>query len=718
VIELNDVQKQAVEHTDGPALVIAGAGSGKTRVVTQRIVRLIEKGVDASNILGVTFTNKAAGEMRERVATATARYVPISTFHSLGVKILREAIGHLGYKEDFTIYDEEDARKVIKESLYGLAVRESYAKPKVFKGLISQAKNALIAPEDIDTTDLSTPCERLFPAVYESYQKKLKEYNALDFDDLLYLVVRLFREHPEALEDFQRRWQYFLVDEYQDTNVAQYHMIKMLVSKTNNLFVVGDPDQSIYSWRGATIDNIMNFEKDYPGAAIISLEQNYRSTNTILEAANALIKNNDTRREKKLWSGLGDGEKIRFYNAYNDREEVKFVVKHALQHRSEGVSFKDMTIFYRTNFQSRIFEDALLREKIPYVIVGGISFYQRREIKDILAFLRIVYSSADFVSLARTINLPKRGFGDVTIAKIHLAADEAKKPVYEYCKAVVSGDASVPKTRITAKQKTGLADYIAIIEGLRKIKNTQPLSDLVAAAIKNTGYISVIKADRETFDDRKQNLEELITKAQEWEEYSEDGTLGLFLEELSLKASIDETNADTDRLNLMTIHNGKGLEFPVVFVVGLEEGLFPHANALGDISAVEEERRLCYVGITRARRFLYLTAAQNRNLWGSFRNMRQSRFLQELPPTTLVNAATMNKKSFDDATYEEDDDYREHERVSKSFSIGDAVEHKTFGSGIITASYYCSIGRMYEVFFDEEKRTRKIAAKYGKLARI
>ena len=629
---LNDEQIDAIKTMEGPLLVLAGAGSGKTRVVTCRIANLLEMGVPPSKILGVTFTNKAAGEMKERVRNLTQAQVLISTFHSLGARILRESINELGYKNTFTIYDEEDVLKLLRTCLDELDIKDKKLEPKAFKALISQAKNNLLDAEKASYNGDDSLLGRFFPAVYARYQTRLKEYQALDFDDLLYLTVKLLREYPSVLESYQDRWNFLLVDEYQDTNQAQYEIIRMLVAKSRNLCVVGDPDQSIYSWRGANIQNILNFEKDFPGAKVVRLERNYRSRSNILEAANILISYNLNRYEKNLWSDLGPGQKIKHFTGDSEQNEARYVAEQVRYfHEKHQIPYKEMVIFYRTNSQSRIFEDRFLFNRIPYIIVGGISFYQRKEIKDILAFLKMVHSGADFISFSRTINIPKRGIGAATIEKIRLSASQEQLTILEYSEKLLRGENVLFATKLSAKQQQGLSEYLTIIRELKRISETCSLKMLVTAAIEQSGYLKVLAEDRDTFDDRKENLDELITKSIEWELTTENPTLGGFLEELSLKSTLDETKSDQDKINLMTIHNGKGLEFPVVFLVGLEEDLFPHVNSRGSHEALEEERRLCYVGVTRAKEFLFLTDARTRYLWGTPRNQRPSRFLKEIP---------------------------------------------------------------------------------------
>ncbi len=709
LVQLNEAQMDAVQTIEGALLVLAGAGSGKTRVVTYRIAHLLEQGVPASKILGLTFTNKAAGEMKERVHKITNSHVMISTFHSLGVRILRESAPVLNYRTDFTIYDEDDVQKLLKSCLDELKIKDKAADPKAFRALISRAKNKLQGPEDVCEGSPSDLAEFLLPKVYASYQSHLKEYNALDFDDLLYLTVKLFREHPETLQTYQDRWSFLLVDEYQDTNHAQYEMIRCLVAHTGNLCVVGDPDQSIYSWRGANIQNILNFEQDFKGAKVIRLEQNYRSRSNILEAANDLIGFNMNRYEKNLWSDLGPGEKIKHFTAENEQEEARFVsemIRH--YHVDKGIPLKDMVIFYRTNFQSRVFEDRFLADRVSYVIVGGISFYQRREIKDILAFLRMVQSESDFISFTRTLNMPKRGLGDATVEKIRMGALLDRVSILQFCETVVQGGSA---WKPTAKQKQSLEDYLSVIRKLKKISQECSLKELVRAAIEESGYLTYLYEDPETFDDRKSNLEELIAKAAEWELAVELPTLSGFLEELSLKSSLDESGGEEDRVNLMTIHNGKGLEFTTVFLVGLEEDLFPHVNSRGSHEALEEERRLCYVGMTRAKEYLYLTEARFRFLWGSARAQRPSRFLREIPRNYLQAVRRSHP-------FERVKEVVKEEPVAQKFSKGDAVYHADFGVGIVQNSYETSVGLTYTILFSKEMRVKEIVAKYAQLKKL
>lgn len=629
----NPQQQEAIAIVEGPVLVIAGAGSGKTSVVTHRIAHLIDEGIPSEQILGVTFTNKAAGEMKERVRQLTNHHVLICTFHSLGVRILRESIEALGYSRNFTIYDEEDANKILKDCLEELNISCKKGEIKVFRSFISNIKNNLIDIDDIDKVAKSHDYASL--QVYLRYQERLRSCQAVDFDDLLFLTVKLWKNHPEILAIYQKRWPFVLIDEYQDTNQAQYMLTKLLVQSTQNIFVVGDPDQSIYSWRGANIRNILEFERDYPGARVINLEQNYRSSMSILETANSLIDVNRGRYKKELWSELGSGEKVKLHVGDSEREEALFVSTqirfHQMMHQ---IPYNEIAVLYRTNAQSRVLEDYFLSHRIPYVIVGGISFYQRKEIKDILAFLRMTQSEADYVSWERTVNLPKRGIGQTTMDKIRVAAFEHNCPILTLCEKAVNKEESL-SLKLTAKQKEALGDYLKVIHHLQEIKEGSSLRELVVAAIESTGYLTYLREDKETFEDRRENVNQLIAKAMEWEETTENPTLEAFLEELSLKSTLDETHADEEKVSLMTLHNSKGLEYQLAFLIGLEEDLFPHVNSRESEEQIEEERRLCYVGITRAKQYLYMSCARTRNLWGSLRAQKPSRFLIEIPPEFL-----------------------------------------------------------------------------------
>lgn len=696
--ELNPHQELAVNHVEGPLLVLAGAGSGKTRVVTHRIARLIDLGILPSDILAVTFTNKAADEMRLRIRTLRNAQVLACTFHSLGARILRESIDALGYRKDFAIYDQEDSEKLLKSCLEQYEMKDEKGLLRRLRTQISFAKNDLLNPEDMQQEPLLLP-------IYTLYQKKLKQCNAVDFDDLLFLTVKLLQEHESIRREYQKRWLFVLIDEYQDTNLAQYTLAKMLIDEHKNIFAVGDPDQSIYSWRGARYQNILNFEQDFPGAKIITLDQNYRSTNLILEGANALIQYNSHRYDKKLWSGLGEGEKIGIFVAQNERQEAEFVVnkimKHVVDHH---IPLDQIAIFYRTNAQSRIFEDALLSKRMGYVIIGGLSFYERREIKDILAYLRMVVSNSDLISFLRTINLPKRGLGITTLEKMMDAATKADIPIFTFCEELLARPDIFSSIKLSFKQKEGLQNYVNAIHLLRNQRPSVNIHELITEVLSVSRYLNYLENDPESMQDRKENIDELIGKAAEWEQEHEHPSLSQFLEELSLRTNTQEKEY-TPSIKLMTIHNSKGLEFELVFLVGLEEDLFPHINSKEDPESLEEERRLCYVGMTRAKRHLYLCSAIYRFVWGTARLMRPSRFLKEIPAQYLQNLSypSLHRQEEDSADSPE------------GFQPGDQVIHREFGVGTVQKSYQGSLGFTYEVYFSDANTTRTLVAKYAKL---
>ncbi|HEV7737521.1 MAG TPA: UvrD-helicase domain-containing protein [Chlamydiales bacterium] len=708
-MDLNEEQERAASHVEGPLLVLAGAGSGKTRVVTQRIVRLIDLGVPPSDILAVTFTNKGAGEMRSRIRALKNAQVLTCTFHSLGARILRESISYLGYRSDFAIYDEEDSEKLLKNCFEQLQFAPEKGVLKDIRNQISSAKNSLLDPDKVNALE-----NQLLAKVYPVYQNALKSCNALDFDDLLYLTVKLLQQEPKARQEYQNRWQFVLIDEYQDTNFAQYTLAKLLVEKHGNLFAVGDPDQSIYSWRGARYQNILNFERDFPGAKVVVLDQNYRSTNTILEATNALIEHNPNRYEKKLWSASGNGEKIGVYMAYNERQEAEFVAGKILHHVSQQrLSLNDIAIFYRTNAQSRPFEDALLAKRIDYSIIGGISFYARREIKDVLAFLRLILSNTDLISFLRTINLPKRGFGPAALDKLVAAAAAKSQPILSFCEHCVNHGAR--DFKLNAKQQSGLQNYLRLIQKLRDLRASMKIHELISTIIEDSGYLEYLKEDPETQQDRKENLDELIGKSAEWEEERKEPTLQAFLEELTLRSNVEE-KADLPTVKLMTLHNSKGLEFPLVFLVGLEEDICPHINSKDNVESLEEERRLCYVGMTRARQFLYLTASSFRFMWGVVRPMQPSRFLKEIPAKFLQNLSAVSRpSSVSRVSTECHGSVDEEHSDDEGFSVGEEVVHSQFGVGVIQKVSHGSFGLTYEVHFSASDTTRTLVAKFAKL---
>jgi DNA helicase-2/ATP-dependent DNA helicase PcrA len=713
--QLNPQQRQAVNSIEGPLLVLAGAGSGKTRVVTLRIVNMLNSGIPARNILGLTFTNKAAAEMRQRVHALTQYDVLISTFHSLGARMLRESITVLGYGKNFTIYDDDDTTKLLQICSKEAGLGDEKKSIKNLSNYVSAISNHRIPSED----------NSLYRHAYDLYRQKLKEYNAVDFDDLLLLPVKILREFPDIRQHYQELWRYLLIDEYQDTNESQYQLIKYLTEKSHNICVVGDPDQSIYAWRGANMENIIHFEIDYPTAFVVQLEQNYRSPNTILEVANALILNNPRRHDKKLWSDLGKGETVKHFTASSDREEATFVADKLKHHHQENqFDWKEMVIFYRTHAQSRAFEDQFYLHRIPYMIIGGVSFYQRREVKDILAYLQMVQSDNNYIAFNRTINMPKRGLGKTTIDKLVQGASEEGMPLLTYCAAIVRGDSFSSAPKFSAKQKSALKDYLEIVYRLRKESETVSLSQLVMLAIETSNYYSYLEEDKETYTERKENIKELVNKSAEWEKLSDDPSLTGFLEELSLRSNIDDAEEVINKVHLMSIHNGKGLEYEVVFLVGLEEELFPHINSLMDEGQIEEERRLCYVGMTRAKEILYLTHAKYRFIWGTQRHQTPSRFLAELP-NELIDE--VRKISYSEGYPQERKkarpalDFRSNVSVNEALpdlKVGDLVTHAMFGVGTLLGIENGHLGLTYKVHFAKDNKDCTLIAKMAKLQKL
>ena len=690
--QLNEKQRQAVSHIEGPLLVIAGAGSGKTHVVTSRIAYLIECGIPANEIVAVTFTNKAAEEMQSRIRHLCQHNVLVGTFHSLCARILRESITHLEYQSNFVIYDQTDSENLIKSCFKTLGITNDKSTLKSIKSAISNAKNELISPEDlIHSTEKETI---LLHRIYTQYQTFLKQYNALDFDDLLYLCVKLLQQFPEIKLQYQKRWSFFLVDEYQDTNKAQYILTSLLSEKSQNLCVVGDPDQSIYSFRGANIQNILNFQKDYPQAPLISLECNYRSTPHILNTANHIIQNNVKRIDKKLYSSFPEGNKVVVTISDTEQEEAQILLE-SIEILYPKYHFSEMVIFYRTNSQSRIYEDYLLRHKIPYQIIGGLSFYARKEIKDILSFIRILLYPNDFLAFERTINIPKRGFGKTTLLHLQQLTEQLHIPILDLCSQLLTD--SLPEIKLNKKQRIGLKEYLNAIQSVKEFLSA-PIYKVLKEIISHFYYFEYLKCDEESYLDRKSNVEELVSKSIEWVDEQTNSSLETFLEELSLKSQVDAMDPFEDRIKLMTLHNSKGLEFPIVFIVGMEEDLFPHLNCKETPEMIEEERRLAYVGITRAKKKLYLSAAKYRLIWGSPRMMRPSRFLSELPEKHIIT----NQSAYSESSSEE-------------FLPGTLVYHKSFGKGVIKKTYQSSLGLTYDVYFPSGDSLKTLIAKYAKL---
>jgi DNA helicase-2/ATP-dependent DNA helicase PcrA len=631
---LNSMQKEAVLQTEGPLLVLAGAGSGKTRVLTHRIAYLIEeKGVNPWNILAITFTNKAAGEMRERVDRLVgfgADSIWVSTFHSSCVRILRRHIESLGYTTNFTIYDSDDQKTLMRHVLKKLDIDPKVYKDRAMLGLISTAKNELISAAEFELNSSGDFRQKKAASVYKEYQSELKKNNALDFDDLIMKTVELFQNNPEVLNYYQERFRYIMVDEYQDTNTAQFRLISLLAGKYKNLCVVGDDDQSIYKFRGANIENILNFEKSYTGAKVIKLEQNYRSSQNILQAANEVIRHNRGRKDKTLWTSNEEGPMVQFKQFENATEEADAIVRDILNSSSD---YQDCAVLYRTNAQSRLIEEKCLQHNVPYRMVGGVNFYQRKEIKDILAYLKTIANGRDDLSVLRVINVPKRGIGTTSIGKVQAFASERGLGIYDaFCRAK-----AVPGLGKTADKVLGFTEKIEDFRD-RLTEETYSIHELIEDILDETGYQKELEAEGEIeYQTRLENIEELINKAVSFEGEHEHPELSEFLEEVALVADVDRMDESENRVTLMTLHSAKGLEFPRVYLSGMEDGLFPSMMSISSDNKedVEEERRLCYVGITRAQKFLMMTGARQRMVNGETRYSKISRFVEEIPAELL-----------------------------------------------------------------------------------
>jgi DNA helicase II / ATP-dependent DNA helicase PcrA len=630
---LNKEQKEAVCCTEGPLLILAGAGSGKTRVITHRIAYLIETGVRPWEILALTFTNKAAGEMRRRVEelVGSTRGMWVTTFHAAAARILRSHASVLGYKTTFVIYDQADQLNVVKNVMKQLNMDDSRLKPRGILAAISRSKNELI-----DADNFSEQADNYYlrnvARVFRGYQERLLLNNAVDFDDLLLLVVNLFHRHPDILSEYQQKFRYILVDEYQDTNRAQYQIIKLLAAKHQNLCVVGDDDQSIYQFRGADIRNILDFERDWSEAKVVKLEENYRSTGNILEAAYNVVKNNYGRKEKKLWTRQAGGDLIRLFEAADEYAEARFITGEI---RSHAHQYDQFAILYRTNAQSRVIEEVLVRENISYQIIGSLRFWERKEVKDILAYLRLIDNPADDISLLRIINVPRRGIGTTTIQRLQSIAQERPTPIYDAL-------GLAEEAGIGAAGCKKVQEFHSLIENFIKMREYLSVDELTEEVLIKSGYLAELQAEgTEQAQTREENLREFLTVAQNFVRESEDKDLTTFLTQLSLISDVDALpDEDMPSVIMMTLHSAKGLEFPVVFLAGMEEGLFPHMRSFDTADGIEEERRLCYVGITRARRKLYLTLARHRNLFGQSMHNPRSRFLDEIPHGILQNEGT------------------------------------------------------------------------------
>ena len=734
---LNKEQLDAVQTINGPMLILAGAGSGKTKVLTCRIAHLLQQGVRPYRILAITFTNKAAAEMRERVdrmAGAAARDVWLFTFHAFCARLLRYELENLsGYANNFAIYDTSDSKNLIKQVLKEMNLDEKRFPLPAIISHISNAKNALLLP-DAYAREASGYYEQQVAKIYDAYQKKLQANNAVDFDDLLLLALRLLQENPAVREKYQRKFDYLMVDEYQDTNHAQYLLTKLLTAGHRNICVVGDADQSIYGWRGADIQNILDFEKDYPDAKLVKLEQNYRSTQVILDAANAVIDNNSGRKPKNLWTANGNGSEIIYYQANDERDEARYVIENMQKLQlNEGAKLGDMAVLYRTNAQSRVFEEMLIKSGIAYTMVGGTKFYERKEIKDALAYLRLLYNPHDSLSLLRIINVPRRGIGDATLARLQEYANASGQSLFE----VVTNAADVPG--LASRFANKLDELSGLLFELMGEAADVPVKQLLDDVLLKTGYLEELQSSKDPQDEsRVENLKEMLSVTEEFavkcERNGEEPTLENFLADVALVADIDDAELGEEAVTLMTLHSAKGLEFPDVFLVGMEEGIFPHSRTLMDENEIEEERRLCYVGITRAEKHLFLSNARTRTIYGRTQYYTPSRFLQEVPRNLVhvikrpvVQRPAMTSQVHKPTAKENANWFEQHKanffpRESSaaagcSFQVGDKVMHKKWGAGTIVTAKAADDGQEVTVAF-AGGGIRSLLTKYAKLEKL
>lgn len=736
---LNPQQRQAVMETEGPVLLIAGAGSGKTRVLTHRIAYLLEeKGITPWNILAITFTNKAAREMKERVFQITgpqAENIWISTFHSMCVRILRKDIDRLGYERNFTILDSGDQLSVIKDVLKKLNIDPKNFVPRALLGSISSYKNELKTAPEVSKL-VGNYYDKVVAQVYEQYQATLKVNNALDFDDLIMLTVRLFEKVPEVLEFYQRKFQYIHVDEYQDTNRAQYMLVQMLAEFHKNVCVVGDLDQSVYGWRGADISIILSFEKDYKDAKVVKLEQNYRSTKRILQAANEVIKNNQSRKEKNLWTDNAEGTPITYYRGDNEHDEAYFVVNHIQEMiKEKGKKYNDFAILYRTNAQSRVMEEVFVKSNMAYQIVGGTKFYDRKEIKDILAYIRLISNPNDDISLRRIINVPKRGIGQATVDKVFQYADEKGMSVFPTL-------AEVDFMGLSGRATNQLGLFYDLVNNWIKMQDYLSVTELAEEILEKTGYREELRKEA-TIESRArlENLDEFLSVTQEFEKTSEDKTLLAFLTDLALVSDIDQMDDEEEKGNqvvMMTLHASKGLEFPCVFLVGMEEGIFPHSRALYEEQEMEEERRLAYVGITRAEEELFLTNAKMRTIFGRTNMGAESRFLHEIPEE-LLDKANEQPDNVIPFPSERRDSAQERmarsaERTMKTsfraatpqrsgaesldWKVGDKAEHKKWGIGTVVSMKGEGKDLELTIAFDKPTGLKRLLAEFAPITKV
>ena len=751
---LNDKQYEAVTNTEGPSLVIAGAGSGKTKVLTHKIAYLMgEKNVSPFNILAITFTNKAANEMKERVEKLVgdvARDMWIGTFHSICVRILRRYIDRIGFDSSFIIFDTSDQRTLIKECLKKLDIDDKMFTDRSVQFEISNAKNEMLEPEQYQARAMGDFRKEKIAEIYTLYQNKLKENNAIDFDDIINFTIKILMNNPDVLEYYTEKFKYVLVDEYQDTNKAQFTLVSILASRYGNITVVGDNDQGIYSFRGADISNILNFERDFPGTKIIKLEQNYRCTQNILNAANAVIKNNEVKYKKSLWTENEEGGLPIVYSARDEYDEGRYIVEQ-IEHlkREEYYKYSDFAILYRMNTQSRAIEDILRREDVPYKIIGGLKFYERKEIKDIISYLRLINNPSDNIALKRIINEPKRGIGKTSLDKIQNISDETGISMYE----IIKDAATYGLNRVYANAQ----EFISVIEELRSIKDETKISELIKLTLNKTGYTKALETENTIeAENRIANLEEFLTVAVEFEEQEADQNLNNFLEGITLTSDIDGMDEEQETVTLMTLHSAKGLEFPVVFLVGMEEGIFPGHKSMAEPKDLEEERRLCYVGITRAKNQLFLTCSKQRTMFGSTSCNPVSRFLKEIPEDMLIGYEEIKENSrpsfedspftwkyggssngtvtsyYDKKTTKTDNETNNNYKFKSAetflnslkqnktnvdlskYKTGQSVYHKKFGEGIITKLEPEGDDIKVEINF-KKVGTKRLMAKYAGL---
>lgn len=723
---LNDKQLEAVMKLDGPILVLSAAGSGKTRVITYRIANLLENGIMPENILAVTFTNKAAAEMKERVnkITDNSRGIWISTFHSMCANILREEAINLGLNKNFSICDSQDQKSIVKQCLDKLGLDDKKFVPASIVSAISRAKDNLLSPVDYRILVSKEGKNTIIADIYEMYQNILESSQNLDFGDLQFKFVKALETNQYIFEKYREKFQYIMVDEFQDTNDAQYKMIKLLSSKYRNLCVVGDDDQSIYSWRGANTRNILDFEKDYDDAVSIKLEQNYRSTKNILKAADTLIKKNNIRKEKTIFTDNEDGEDIKVFGLPTDKEEANFIAKEIISLRNEGYNLNDIAIFYRTNAQSRIFEEIFQSHKIPYLLVGSIKFYDRKEIKDIISYLKVIVNPNDFISLKRIINVPRRGMSDRIVELIESLIKEGDT-FFDIMSNIVSS--SYSEKIFPARQKLAVENFYKMMLDFFSKQNTLSLTEMINYVIEKTGYMNFLEEDNTIYRDaRIENIMEFVSSASDYEETYGDITLEGFLEHIALVNDAEISKDNVSKVTLMTLHLAKGLEYPVVFLTGMEEGLFPNGKVDYDKDELEEERRLCFVGITRAMKKLYFTYATNRRIYGTIKMHSPSRFLKESEvikdniEDIIINPYARFDdfiNNFDKKNKNVTDDNFNNENLVEGFKLGDKVSHPMFGKGIIL-DIFGKDDKIAAIVKFSSGSEKKLLLKYAKLTRL